>query len=109
MQQRSIVKLILLSVLTLGIYALVWMVSTKDEMNQRGADIPTAWLAIVPLVGFWWTWKYCGGVERVTGGKTSQVMAFVLLAALGVIGMAIIQDGFNKNTNRDTMVVARAV
>jgi hypothetical protein len=109
MQPRSIAKLLILSIVTLGIYALVWMVSTKREMTTRGADIPTTWLALVPVVGIWWTWKYCGGVEHVTGGKTSQVMAFVVLALLGVIGMAIIQDAFNKTTSHGTLAVARAV
>lgn len=109
MQARSIVKLIVLSIITFGIYALVWMVSTKNEMNERGAEIPTAWLAIVPIVGFWWTWKYCAGVERVTNGKTSQVVAFILLALLGVIGMAIIQDGFNKAGERGALASARAL
>lgn len=96
MSSRSIVTVILLSLVTLGIYALVWLVKTKREMNQRGADIPTTWLAIVPVVGLWWAWRYGAGVERVTGGRLSQVMAFVVLVVLGVIGMAIIQDGFNK-------------
>jgi hypothetical protein len=109
MQQRSIVKLIVLSIITFGIYSLVWMVSTKNEMNERGAEIPTAWLGLVPIVGFWWMWKYCGGVEKVTGGKTSQVLAFILLAVLGVIGMAIIQDGFNKSAGHGTLATARAV
>ncbi|MBL8620307.1 MAG: DUF4234 domain-containing protein [Myxococcales bacterium] len=108
MQQRSVVKLIILSIITFGIYAIVWMVSTKREMNQRGAAIPTAWLALVPVVGIWWTWRYCAGVEQVTGGKTSQVMAFVVLALLGVIGMAIVQDAFNKTTTHDTITFVRA-
>ncbi len=107
MQQRSVVKLVVLSLVTLGIYAIVWMVSTKNEMNQKGAGIPTAWLALVPIVGFWWTWRYCAGVEQVTDGKTSQVMAFVVLALLGVIGMAIVQDAFNKTTTHDTIAGLR--
>ena len=109
MSSRSIVSVILLSIVTLGIYAIVWLVKTKREMNQRGADIPTTWLAIVPVVGLWWTWRYCGGVERVTDGKLSRVMAFVVLVVLGVIGMAIIQDGFNKAGERGALASARAL
>jgi hypothetical protein len=109
MSSRSIVSVILLSIVTLGIYAIVWLVKTKREMNQRGADIPTTWLAIVPVVGLWWTWRYCAGVERVTDGKLSQVMAFVVLVVLGVIGMAIIQDGFNKAGERGALASARAL
>lgn len=96
MQQRSVVRLIVLTVITFGIYGIVWMVSTKDEMNRQGADIPTGWLLIVPGVNLWWMWKYCSGVELATRGKLSQVVAFLLIAVLGLIGMAILQDGFNK-------------
>ncbi len=66
-------------------------------MNALGADIPTAWLIIVPLVNIWWLWKYSEGVEKVTGGKLSGVLAFILLWVLGPIGGAIVQDSFNNN------------
>jgi hypothetical protein len=36
-------------------------------------------------------------------------VAFILLALLGVIGMAIIQDGFNKSGNHGTLAAARAI
>lgn len=97
MKNRSVVMVIVLSIITFGIYALVWMVKTKNEMNTQGANIPTAWLLIVPIVSIWWMWKYSGGVEHVTRGKFSQVIAFILMFVLGVIGMAIIQDAFNKS------------
>jgi hypothetical protein len=96
MTHRSIVKLLLLSLVTFGIYGLVWFVSTKEEMKAAGADIPTAWLLIVPFANLYWLWKYCGGVELVTRGKTSQVIGFILFAVLGVVGVAIVQDAFNK-------------
>jgi len=108
MQQRSIAKVLLLTIVTFGIYGIIWLVQTKDEMNAQGAAIPTAWLAIVPVVGLWWTWRYCGGVEHVTGGKTSQVIAFVLLAILGVIGMAILQNAFNAADTSTSRARARA-
>lgn len=96
MQKRSVVAVILLTMITFGIYGLVWMVKTKNEMVQRGADIPTAWLLIVPIASIYWMWKYAGGVEHVTRGKQSQVISFILMFLLGVIGMAIIQSEFNK-------------
>jgi hypothetical protein len=109
MTKRSVVSVILLSIVTFGIYAIVWMVKTKNEMNSQGANIPTAWLMIVPIVSIWWSWKYCGGVEHVTRGKTSQVIAFILFVVLGVIGMAIIQDAFNKAADQGALPNARAM
>ena len=96
MTKRSVIAVILLSIVTFGIYALVWMVKTKNEMNKLGADIPTAWLLIVPIVSIYWTWKFAGGVEHVTRGKQSQVISFILMFVLGLIGMAIIQAELNK-------------
>jgi hypothetical protein len=97
MQKRSVAAVIILTIITFGIYALVWLVKTKGEMVKQGADIPTAWLLIVPVVSIYWTWKWCGGVEKVTNGKLTQVIALILMLLLGLIGMAIIQDAFNKS------------
>ncbi len=95
MKHRSPIAVLLLPLVTFGVYALVWQVKTKLEMNEKGSNIPTAWLIIVPFVNIWWLWKYSQGVEEVTKGSMSTVMAFVLLFLLGFIGMAIIQNEFN--------------
>lgn len=96
MKNRNPLAVFLLPFVTFGIYGLYWLVKTKGEMNSKGATIPTAWLIIVPLVNIWWYWKYSEGVEQVTGGKLSGVLAFILLFLLGTIGAAIVQDSFNK-------------
>lgn len=95
MKHRNPLAVIFFSIITVGIYAIVWEVKTKNEMNKLGAEIPTAWLLIIPIVSIYWTWKYSKGVEHVTGGKTSGILAFVLLYLLSIIGMAIVQDIFN--------------
>ncbi|MEK7599702.1 MAG: DUF4234 domain-containing protein [Patescibacteria group bacterium] len=97
MKQRSPVAVLLLPLITFGIYSWYWAVKTKGEMNQQGESIPTAWIWLIPFVGIiWWIWKYSEGVEHVTKGKLSGVLAFVLLWLLGSIGGAIIQNEFNS-------------
>jgi hypothetical protein len=96
MKHRSVLAVILLSIFTLGIYTIVWLVKTKREMNSMGAEIPTAWWIIVPIGNIWWTYKYSQGVEKVTKGKVNAIMAFVLFYLLWVIGMAILQSEYNK-------------
>lgn len=97
MKQRSPIAVLLLGLITGGIYSLYWLVKTKGEMNQLGAKIPTAWILLIPIVGqIWWLWEYSEGVGHVTNEKISGVLAFVLLFLLGTIGQAIIQDSFNK-------------
>lgn len=96
MKNRSPAAVFFLPLITFGIYGLVWEVKTKNEMNKLGADIPTAWLIIIPLVNIWWLWKYSEGVGKVTKDQLSAVIAFLLLFLLGIIGMAIVQNEFNK-------------
>ena len=99
MTQRSPGLVLVLTIVTFGIYAIVWCVSTKKEMVAKGAEIPTAWLLIVPFANIWWEWKYSQGVEHVTKGSQSPMsapIAFLMIMALGAIGMAIIQSTYNK-------------
>jgi carbon starvation protein CstA len=96
MKQRNVAAVLFLTLFTLGIYGIVWLVKTKNEMNKLGAQIPTAWLLIVPIANIWWTWKYSEGVEKVSGEKMSTVMSFILLYLLSVIGMMILQMEYNK-------------
>lgn len=97
MRQRSIVGVVLFPLLTLGIYGLYWLVSTKKELNENGADVPTAWLIIIPLANIYWLWKYYEGAEKVTQGKVSGVLMFVLgLFITNLIPYALCQDAYNK-------------
>ena len=98
MQQRSPAAVFFLSLITFGIYSLVWHVKTKGELNKLGANIPTAWLLIVPLANLYWIWKYAEGVEQVSGGKISAVLALILLLLLSIVGIAILQSEYNKLT-----------
>ncbi len=88
--------LVILSIVTFGIYALIWYINTKDQLNAYGAKIPTAFFIFIPGLNIYWIWKFCEGLEFVTGKRVEGIMAFLMLAFLSVIGMAIIQDNLNK-------------
>jgi hypothetical protein len=96
MKRRSPAAPLLLPIVTFGIYSLVWMVKTKNEMNPTVDAIPTAWLLIVPIANIWWEWKYAVGVEQYTDNGMSRHAAFWLLLLLGPIGAAIVQNAFNN-------------
>lgn len=100
MRQRGEMGVVVLSFVTLGIYVIYWVVSTKREMNERGANIPTSSWIVVPFVNIWWKWRYCLGVEGTTGKELSAPLAFLLLGIAGPFGMMIIQTKFNALSER---------
>jgi hypothetical protein len=97
MKKRSVVGVVIFPLLTFGIYGLYWLVSTKGELNQKGAQIPTAWLLIVPIANLFWLWKYYEGAQQVTNEKVNAVLMFVLgLFITPLIPYALCQDAYNN-------------
>ena len=97
MTQRNSVTVIILSLVTFGIYALIWLVKTKDEMNARGATIPTAWLILLPIVGpliFFWKWSE--GFEKVTNKAQPAAIMFLLFLVFAPVAWYLAQEQFNK-------------
>ena len=101
MTKRSAALVALFTLFTVGIYQIYWYVVTKGEMVERGADIPTAWLLIIPIANIYWIWKWSQGVEHVTRSASSTVATFCLIFVLSFLGLgfvatAIIQSLFNS-------------
>jgi len=95
-KKRNIVLVYVFSIITLGIYAIYWMVSTKNEMNELGAEIPTAWLLIIPIANLYWTYKYCEGFATKVKKDNKTILWFLLFIIVGIIMPAIVQSELNK-------------
>jgi hypothetical protein len=110
-KERSVVGVLLLSFITFGLYSIYWLVQTKHEMVEQGADIPTAWLLVIPIANIWWYWMWSGGVEHVTRAKLTQVTSFILMFLLSIIGVAIVQATLNETirSGMGQMPRARAI
>jgi hypothetical protein len=100
MHKRSVLVVVFLAAMTFGLYGLIWHVKTKEEMVAHGADIPTAWLLIVPIANLYWIWKWCGGIEYISRERMTAPVAFLLHMLIPLVGMAILQDTMNKAIDR---------
>jgi hypothetical protein len=96
MKNRNPILVLILIFVTCGFYGIYWYVSTKEEMKKLGADIPTAWLLIIPLVNLWWLWRWARGVEQATRGDWKAMPAFLLCWLVGFVGIPLTQSHFNK-------------
>jgi hypothetical protein len=98
MTNRHPALVILLSLITCGLYYMYWLVSTKIEMCRLGASVPTAWLLIIPFVNIYWIWRWSQAAEQVTKGALTAVPAFLLHMLVYPIGAGIAQSYFNKTS-----------
>lgn len=95
-QKRNIVAVYLLSIITFGIYAIYWEVKTKEEINSLGADIPTAWLLIIPIANIYWIYKYAEGYSEKVKKDNNGVLWFIVFWLVSIIMPAIVQSDLNK-------------
>lgn len=110
MQQRSIPLYIILSIVTCGIFGLVWFVMITNDLNQLKGD-PQATsgglsllLTIVTcgIYGLYWAYK-CGekldNIKNVRGIPSSNSGILYLLLYFitgGIITYALVQNELNK-------------
>ncbi|MBU5678297.1 MAG: DUF4234 domain-containing protein [Candidatus Aenigmatarchaeota archaeon] len=98
-EKRNIVLIYLLGIVTLGIYFIYWLWKTKNELNELGAEIPTAWLIIIPFANIYWLYKYSEGFAKVTK-KESHLIWFIVFLLVGIVMPAIVQSELNKIAKR---------
>lgn len=95
-KRRDVVLVYVLMIVTFGIYAIIWLVKTKNEMNGLGAQIPTAWLIIIPIANLYWMWKYCEAFSQFVKKDNNAILWFLLFFFVGIIMPAIVQSELNK-------------
>ena len=89
----------LLIIFTFGLYQLYWYVKTKQEINGLGAQIPTAWLLIVPIANIYWNYKYCEGFSEFVKKDNNTILWFLVMFFVPIIIPAIVQSELNKLAN----------
>lgn len=95
-KKRNIVAIYLLTIVTLGIYAIYWLVQTKKEMKEMGAEIPTAWLIIIPIANLYWLYKYSDAFAQKVKKDNNTILWFILWVFVGFVMPAITQMELNK-------------
>ncbi len=95
-KQRDPVAIIILSIITFGIYALYWTVKTKGEINNLGASIPTAWLFVIPIVNIYFAYKYAEGFSVYVKKDNNTILWFLLYLVIAPVAMILVQMELNK-------------
>ncbi|MHA1556654.1 MAG: DUF4234 domain-containing protein [Candidatus Heimdallarchaeota archaeon] len=94
-KERNPIMVLIYSMLTCGIYSLYWSIQTKNEINEKGGDIPTAWLLIIPIANFYWYWRYVEDWIKVTNGYKDLTMILLAFFLFSPLAIYWIQEGLN--------------
>ena len=105
-KERSIVKAIILSLVTCGIYSIFWFISLTNEMNKasgKEADTNGGVAFLLNLVtcgiyGIYWAYKMGEKRDIVANEKASSNIVYLVLAlfGFGIVVYGLTQDALNK-------------
>ncbi len=98
---RNPVLVIVFYIITIGIYAVYWLVSTTNELRKVTSSAPNPWfllLVLVPLVNIfvvlWYYWQYSTAIGEISDFE--PVLLFILWFIISPVAMVIAQIQLNK-------------
>ncbi len=104
MKYRSLLSILLLNIITLGLYQIYWYFITKTEMNtlnKRELKVPFFLWFFIPIINIWWFWRWAKAIEATTKGLIGRWAAFLapFVIALAVSVFFGITGPFNIYTD----------
>ena len=105
--KRELVKAIILSIVTCGIYGIYWFIKLTDEMNamtENTVDTSGGMAFLLTLItcgiyGYYWAYKMGQKKDYLMGqqsGSSGILYLVLMLFGLGIVVYALAQDGINK-------------
>lgn len=100
-QERNPIVVIILSMVTCGIYALYWYFATAKEMAEMG-KLETSPGLILGLffcgpAALFSIWKHSEGISAVSNGEQSQGLLFVIALVFAPAYQFMAQTELNKH------------
>ena len=112
-QEKNIVTNVILSIVTCGIYAIIWFIQLNDDAKEYSKDesMPTGGVAFLltlvtcGIYGVYWAYKMGKALQKakidngMTNAADNSVMYLVLeLIGLGIVDYCLMQNELNEIT-----------
>ena len=100
-KKRNPFVVLLLFLITFGIYWIYWLASTTNELRKNMYDVPSPYsllILLIPIINFffmiYYYWKYCKAVEELT--LFNGIALFLLWMFLPPVAIVVTQIQFNN-------------
>ena len=104
--ERDLVRAIILSIITCGIYSIIWFISLTNDVNKASGnenDTNGGLSFLLSLVtcgiyGHYWAYKMGEKRDAMTGEKAFSNILYLVLSLFGfsIVVYALLQDTLNK-------------
>ena len=103
-KKRNLLAQVLLTIITLGIYALYWFYQVSMEMKDATGDTqasPALWVVLffIPFGGFYSVYKFSELYEKFSAEHFNKWLLFVLYIVFSPAVWFIVQTDLNKRAD----------
>ncbi|MBF0780735.1 MULTISPECIES: DUF4234 domain-containing protein [unclassified Granulicatella] len=101
-KMRSIVTCILLSIVTCGIYALMWMAKLHNDVAringevENGGTVVALSLLTCGIYGVYWAYTMGERIQRFSGKNDGLLYAILTLFGLNILTLCMVQNELNR-------------
>ncbi len=105
LKRREVLNVVLLSLVTCGIYSIYWLIVTTDDLNAM-EDNPSNTSGLVcfllslvtcGIYTFFWYYRMGQRISRLNGNESLPLIGVLCaLLSVGIVSQAIYQDEINK-------------
>ena len=105
MTKRSIINVIVLTLITCGIYELYWLYVTAEELNAKDKTEPPLTNYIVAILlalitcgiyGIYWNYKFFVKADKALGTDNWMINFILSLFGFEIVSVVLVQDSINK-------------
>ena len=96
LQKRNPLVVLILSLITFGLYGIYWVARVRNELNSLGASIPNIVLFFIPFVNIYFLYRYAQEYSRIITKDHNSILWFLLLFFLLPVAMVIFQISLNE-------------
>lgn len=105
MKNRSVLSVILFSIITCGIYSLYWLYVNAEDLNEKETGEPKLMNFICAiLLGFitcsiytiYWYFKFYKKLDKYVGSDNCLINLLLTLFFTPIVGIAIAQSSVNN-------------
>jgi hypothetical protein len=105
MKNRSVLAVVLFTIITCGIYELYWLYVMAEDMNKADTTKPALTNFILAILlsivtcgiyGLYWTFRFYEKADAVT--KKNNLIVYFILALFGfsIVSNALLQSDINQ-------------
>lgn len=103
MKTRNVVSVLILSIITCGIYSIYWYYVNTEALNEKDSEEPLMNYIVAILLGvvtcgiyeIYWLYKFYKKMDKVTGTNNCLLNFLLSIFLTSLVGVAIAQSSVN--------------